>query len=293
MEKEFSKKSLFEIFELLNNKTRKTYKINSSKKNILTVLFALSLAYITAFKLNPEVFSANDILGQFLFKQFIFWAPWLLIFIVLKAGFDYIEDERHPFSSNFTFKDSESLEANIFETINHNEARVTDNKNWLKQVDKSLTKNIFIIFDNIDRLPDEKIRSFWSVIHSHFSVADEKGKGFEKIFTIVPFSKEQIARIFHKELSFSTDVSDDNNKNEQIKIQLQEYLNKTFQIIYEVPVPSNIGWRVYFEKKFSEKFGKENKTNLHNLQEIFKCFSKVEIYTPRHINQFINDLHVQ
>jgi hypothetical protein len=64
---------------------------------------------------------------------------------------------------------------------------------WLidLQGDFSKNKELIVVFDNMDRLPKEKVAQFWSLIHTFFSE-----KHFEKVWVIVPYSRVHITKAF-------------------------------------------------------------------------------------------------
>jgi hypothetical protein len=125
-------------------------------------------------------------------------------------------------------------------------------------------RKMLIVFDDIDRMQKENIQEFWGTLHNLFA-----GSDYENIFVIVPFGREQIETIF------DSDKSD-------------EYINKTFDIVYRVSLPIISDYTLFFEKKWIEAFGDIADFDQYNRTwQIFDKYSKN--ITPRNIIAFINE----
>lgn len=159
------------------------------------------------------------------------------------------------------------------ERVIEKEATSREFKKFVNEVDKTLKnekKNVIIIFDNFDRLPNEKIKSMWSTIHSFFAECD-----YNNIWVIVPFERSCINKAFDN-------IQDEHSGN--------SFINKTFEVIFRVTPPILSDWETFFESKFNEafKFDKSYQYEFDDVKRIFD-FSTKRI-TPRKIIAFINDL---
>ena len=163
------------------------------------------------------------------------------------------------------YKDKElSNETHV--TISEKEPSVREFQDWMSELSEALTKKkLVVVFDNMDRLPSDKVRELWSSIHTFFAEAS-----FEGIWIIVPFDREHISTLF-----------EDKRDNSE------EFLRKTFSVIYRVAPPVLTDWRKFFELKFKEAFG-ESEEELQYVRKIFDHF-QTEI-TPRSIITFINEM---
>jgi hypothetical protein len=161
----------------------------------------------------------------------------------------------------------------INETISENEPSVREFKDWMSDLSKDLClKKLIIVFDDMDRLPAEKVKELWSSIHTFFSI-----DGYPNIWVIIPFDRNHLARAF----------GNDKNK-EEIKGLTEHFINKTFPVIYTVAPPVLTDWKKIFNEFFEEAFG-------HDLSEekviVQRIFGLIKIhFTPRDIIAFINEL---
>ena len=125
-------------------------------------------------------------------------------------------------------------------------------------------RKMIIVFDDIDRMQEENIQEFWGTMHNLF--ADNV---YKNIFVIVPFAREQIKKIFKS-------------------LESDEYINKTFDVIYRVSLPILSDYTLFFKAKWEVAFGNiENFDQYNRVCQIFDKYSKN--ITPRSIIAFINE----
>lgn len=155
----------------------------------------------------------------------------------------------------------------IFEETYDYEPSISNFSKWIidLQSDFQDEKELLIVFDNLDRIPDEKLKEFWSLIHTFYS--DEH---FDKIWVLVPYSRTQIASAF-------------NNKEEH-----NHFIDKTFTIKFQVPPPILKDWKDFFNKKFKDAFGNTEDSEKILVQNVADRL--IPQITPRKLINFINDL---
>lgn len=157
-------------------------------------------------------------------------------------------------------------------TISELEPSVKEFRIWMTDLEKSFVdgKKLVMVFDNMDRLPSDKVRQLWSSIQTFFA-----GRGYNKVWCIVPFDRIHLANAF-SEASKEID-----------RIQLTDYfIEKTFPVVYRIPDPIITDYKVVFEKLFLQAFGKRDEQELIN-----RCY-RLKNTKPnmREIISFINKL---
>ena len=131
-------------------------------------------------------------------------------------------------------------------------------------------KRLVVVFDNMDRLPPDKLRELWSSIHTFFTESS-----FTGIWVMVPFDRNHLSMAFEK------------NPNARGTRLSEEFLRKTFSVVFRVPPPVMTDWHRFFERKFDEAFEDEAGERL----EVRKIFDQSGMQvTPRSIIAFINEL---
>ncbi|BDD12583.1 NTPase (plasmid) [Fulvitalea axinellae] len=171
-------------------------------------------------------------------------------------------------SSLFYIYKGKQLEDTTLEIFSEIEPSVKEFKEWMHSISKSLkSKELIIVYDNMDRLPPENVKEIWSSIHTFF--AEEK---YPKITVIIPFDREHLSEAFKNGNSTTTN----------------EFLNKTFSIIYRVSPPVLTDWKNFFVTKFKEAFGDSENQEIQLVLTIYDRLTSK--FTPRDIILFINEL---
>lgn len=152
-------------------------------------------------------------------------------------------------------------------TISENEPSVRDFQRWMKDLSNALIeKKLIVVFDNMDRLPPDRVRELWSSIHTFFAE-----KSFDNIWVLIPFDRDHIAAAFDD----NEDVAD-------------QFLRKSFSVIYRVAPPVLTDWQKFFELKFRQAFDEHEEEELHIIRRAFDILENQ--ITPRSIIAFINEM---
>ena len=167
-----------------------------------------------------------------------------------------------------------------FETISEKEPSSRQFKEWIHEIDNGLKQNndtvLILVIDNMDRLPKQKVQELWAAIHSCFS--EEK---YTNIKIIVPFDRLHIRNAFQSENL----VRQCDGKDNAITVYGDDFINKTFYIVYTVPPPILSGWMHYFKDRWKEAFGNSAIVDYSVLQ-VYDMLTKEQ--SPRKIIAFIN-----
>lgn len=191
------------------------------------------------------------------------------------------------FQAMFAIYKDKVKEDTKYETISEREPSSRQFRNWMKKVDNGLGekgKVLILVIDNMDRLPKYKVRDLWATIHSVFSET-----AFENIRIIIPFDRKHIRNAFQDENlrdEKETVKSDGNNEVSQIQSYGDDFINKTFNVVYRVAPPIMSGWKNFFECKWREVFG-DNRTLDSAVTQIYDLLTVQQ--TPRNIIAFINE----
>ncbi len=163
-------------------------------------------------------------------------------------------------------------ENETYTTISEKEPSSAEFKSWMDKVDadlKVLNRTLIIVFDNMDRLPSQKVESLWSSIHSFFS-----DKTYDNIKVLIPFDRKHVQNAFKSE-----DLTDESYGN--------DFINKTFDVVFRVPPPIMSGWKSYMADMWKKAFGDDAVLDIP-VTQIYDALSKN--HTPRKIIAFINEV---
>ncbi|MFV5701730.1 P-loop NTPase fold protein [Flavobacterium sp. XS2P12] len=262
-------------------KEKEVTTINRPYLSIGFILSLLSIIYVPT--LNTFIKDIKDFHGitDTIIKILLILFPIFLIIIIYssKVIFQLIwkgsrwQSFKIALQQTFQVYTNKQEEETKIETISENEPSVKDFRNWMKEIDADLgEKKLVLVFDNFDRLPKKQILSIWSSIHIFF--AEEK---YKNIKVIIPFDRLHIKNAF-KELDANSGINDYAN----------DYVNKTFDLVYRVSQPILSDWKVFFKDRWKEAF------TIINEEEFLKIIQIYEVYrtsiTPREIIACINEI---
>lgn len=262
--------------ENLLSKKKKT-----STKIVPSINFAIvTIALLVA--LTPVISIIADTIpmacGKLIFTVFFYTAAILFVIIKqlnnMKKNGQIINCESF-FSELFLLYKDKIKEDEKYEIISEREPSTKQFKDWMVGIDNDLklkNKRLVIVIDNMDRLPRLKVQELWAAIHSFFSE-----KHYDNIKVIVPFDRLHIRSAFQ---------SENINNNQQCSAYGDDFINKTFYIIYHVAPPILSSWKQYFEYQWKIAFGKDSSVD----NAILQVYDLLTIeHTPRKIVAFINE----
>lgn len=176
------------------------------------------------------------------------------------------------------------------EIITEKEPTARQFRNWMSQIDEELkAKNTHVVFviDNMDRLPIAKVKETWATIHAFFAECK-----YNYIHTIIPFDRSHIINAFKEENIREVDIEKEKNDDKpelqtEVKSYGNDFINKTFYVVYRVSPPILSDWRDYFERVWKKAFGDEIYKEHDELLLVFEKLSPD--FTPRSIIAFINE----
>lgn len=162
------------------------------------------------------------------------------------------------------------------------EPSVMEFKNWMHAISSHLgrakgnkIKKVIIVFDNMDRLPSEKVMQLWSAIYTFFA-----GSEFENIWTIIPYDYMHLCDAIYES-------GEEGKIEDRDKSKFKRFINKTFPVVYTVPQPIITDYNRLFNKYFEDAFGKGE----HDQQHICQVFMLFHVNpNPRTVISFINEL---
>lgn len=207
----------------------------------------------------------------------IFWtniAPWIPLALFIIALIIFIKSNGAGKGlAEFIYSCKGQNTATTERTSVHEKnPSVIDFENLLRDLSNELIgKHLIIFFDNIDRLPEQKVKHLWSSIHTFFA----ENNGYANISCIVAFDRE------HVKDSFSLEKGDSRGN---------DYIDKTFDVVFRVAAPVLSDWKKFFERKWKEAFDDEfNPTEYDHVIQAYSILSEPSDLAPRSIIRFINE----
>lgn len=277
--------------KILKNSSRWTKKvkeltgtlIETTTKSVPKVSLAILFSFLVLILL-PTFSPLADFLQEKykIDKIWILLLPFFILVIIAIVSFIITWGKEKRFLASFpitlanivsVYKD-EQTESSCAEFTHECNPSITDFSNFLREISLELRdKKLVFVFDNMDRLPEEKVRELWASIHILF--ADKENCGYGNVHAIIPFDRKHVQNTFH----------DDKGKSFG-----DDYINKTFDIVYRVSPPILSDWKDFFGLKWQEAFDEsiENNDEFDRVLQAFDLLNKG--LTPRSIIVFINEL---
>lgn len=206
-------------------------------------------------------------------KTNIWWADILIALSPLLIFTGWMFIARKSWKQMFAMYNTEGKSDTTSYVISEQEPSVREFKEWMQEVSDHLPEGekLVLVFDNMDRLPSEKVHQFWSLIQTFFA-----GDGYKNIWCIVPYDESHLASVF----------SDEVVEDKSIEL-LRRYLNKTFPVVYRVPEPIVDDYKNIFERLFRDAFG--NTVDDDSVDLISQCYRQANpAPNVREIITFIN-----
>ena len=205
----------------------------------------------------------------------IFIAPLPVIVALLVWAYAYHKDHKYGLSYLLAIYQDKVENEVCYETLSEDEPTVREFKCWMQDISTFIKaknqRKLVIVFDNMDRLPADKVKDLWSSIHTFFA-----GEGFESVWAIIPFDEKHLACAFGDE------------NCEQTKQLTKYFINKTFPIVYRVAPPVITDYRNIFDTLFTEAFGEnlgESQETINRIYRLANPYANV-----RDIISFINEM---
>lgn len=206
----------------------------------------------------------------------------------------YVDKSNIETKQGYSEVNNKNSESKTIEFITEKEPTARQFRDWMHRIDEELAKkntHVVFVIDNMDRLPIAKVKETWATIHAFFAECR-----YNYIQTVIPFDRSHIINAF-KEENIRVELAKEKNKGEETetgeskKIEVKSYgndfINKTFYVVYRVSPPILSDWREYFERVWNIAFGDQIYKNHDELLLVFEKLSSD--FTPRSIIAFINE----
>lgn len=236
----------------------------------LWAALSLSLTPISAF--IAERLESQKVIENITLLVLIAFCPILLGVIVWLFACIFNKEARHWGYLLKISKDATTSTKN-FETINEEEPTVAKFIRWMKDLSDNISEykkpKLIIVYDNMDRLPTDKVKELWSSIHTFFAE-----NGFKNIWVIIPFDEKHLSCTFGE-----------SDEKEQLT---KHFISKTFPVVYRVTPPVITDYQKLFNNLYSQAFGETEEKDKETIYRILRL--EKPNATIREIIEFINSL---
>ena len=253
------------IYLLSNKTTTISNVIPKVKPVVLWILLVIILMQITTFVATE--FLNNSWLYPI--NGFIIYAIPIVLTIFITTRFR-IKDKNWDFLYDWTIKDKSDCITEQF--TSSEEPSVQEFKNWMSAISKYIDnvidkQRLIIVFDNMDRLPAEKVKQLWSSIYAFFA-----GEDYDNIWVIIPYDEKHLCNVYKDERS-SDDITD-------------KFIRKTFPIVFRVAPPIISDYEQLFKSYYNLAFCDNHDES--KINQIYRILTPIP--NPRDVIYFLNQL---
>ena len=244
-----------EELESLLRETLTFYKIeeNRFEPNVSGLLFWLigTLAFTSLFGFILSWMPDND--HYRVLRAVLVIAPWFAYSVYSLFKKEDLKDLLALFENKIKDGTSERLTYERTPTV-------SDLRQWLSKVSKICGKKLIVVVDNMDRLPVNKLKKLWSMIHVFADNEDTTN-----VWIVIPYDELRLKEVMGKDY--------------------KQYLLKTIPVTFSMGEPIVSDARDVFDGLFEKAFGK-NERSQHNIRAMF--MNTLGQYSIREIIHFIN-----
>jgi len=170
----------------------------------------------------------------------------------------------------FYWFNGNDIESTELENILEDEPSVRRFREYFKEIEDEINGkgDLIIVFDNLDRLNTDKVKSLWSSIHTFFA---EDYKPFNS-WVIVPYDRIKLEEHFGDGYG--------------------GFISKTFSINFRITPPVVTEWEVFLKDKLKEAFGDKLIDDIEKeyIVKLFDILSTKNTIKPRQIINYVNNL---
>ncbi|MBW2036404.1 MAG: hypothetical protein JRI41_02830 [Deltaproteobacteria bacterium] len=154
-------------------------------------------------------------------------------------------------------------------------------------------RKLVIVIDNLDRVSTDEALSLWATMRTFFELSSQgqRPDWLKRLWLLVPFVPDTPERLWQE------DVQDSQRTKEvsQQKSIAEEFIDKTFQVKFYVPLPVMSDWKDFFKKQLEEAFPEHFERHQEDFYDLYRVFESKRACryrppTPREIKLFINQL---
>ncbi|MYG36047.1 MAG: hypothetical protein F4205_11195 [Gemmatimonadetes bacterium] len=149
------------------------------------------------------------------------------------------------------------------------------------------SKTVVIVLDNLDRVAPEDALNIWSTLQTFIqSRNSEASEWFKRLWIVVPYDKTGLSGLWSARHATSS------SEEEQTADPIAEsFLDKSFQIRFEVPPPVLSNWRDYLLKLICKALP-EHEEDARDISRIYsdQMAQQTEPPTPRELKLYVNQI---
>lgn len=235
--------------------SQEEYEVTKFKPHVSGLLFWLigTIAFTSLFGFILSLFPDNDHYRWC--RLFFIVVPWIILSI-------YTWFQRKNLDDLLVVFENALRNGAVTKNVYTREPSVSDLRAWLSKASDLCGKKLVVVIDNMDRLPSEKLKKLWSMIHI-FANNEEMANAW----IVIPYDEQQLKKVIGNDY--------------------KQYIRKTIPVTISVGEPIVSDVRDMFDGLYKKAFG-EAEINISYIRALFTYTN--ECYSIRDVIYFLNSM---
>ena len=236
----------------------------------LWVALVLLLMPLMAFVAN--LLHDDEIVKNWIWLTLIVVAPILILLFIWLCLYAFKDKKKYSFGKLLQLSKQENAQTINEETIYEEEPTVAKFQKWMNDLSNyfgTVDRKLIVVFDNMDRLPSEKVRELWSSIHTFFAET-----GYDNVWTIIPFDETHLAQAF--------------GEDEVRRLLTKHFISKSLPIVFRVATPVDSDWKELYDSSYDYAFGPTEQRHKELVFRIYRISKRDD--SVRALIEFLNSL---
>ena len=159
-------------------------------------------------------------------------------------------------------------------------------------------RRLVLVLDNLDRVDADDALAIWSSMQAFLQQSEHAKPGWlDRLWILVPYDPDGIRRVWQSEADTrkfdEAQGPDKGHEGISRPYDLAEaFLDKTFQVRFEVPPPVLSDWITFLDKLLRQAFRDHDKSEFHDVYRVFdRCLMEEgRSPTPRDLKLYVNGI---
>ena len=126
---------------------------------------------------------------------------------------------------------------------------------------------LVLVVDNLDRIDAKDALKIWSTLQTFFQLGSRRHHWLRHLWVVMPFDNDSIAKIWEKDIEHDGKLAG-------------SFLDKSFQIRFEVPAPLMSDWHGFMLSTLKEAFPEHEEGDFHPIYRLLAIYCEEENRTP-------------
>lgn len=302
-----SLESYKEKLDKITNRHIRTKTRSYSSPTLLGGVFAITLFFIPV---GGVLFSASlrsnssSLFGS-LPLQIIFGlltiSPMLILFVNLVLSAIKRVFSKRPFSSrDWEFISKDTKRETETESIETPDPTSIEFENIFTEIMREALpregdRKLLIVLDNLDRVDSAYALKIWSTLQTYLQERNaSKEIWFRKVWVLVPYDPVSIRKLWDRASNTnSSTIETQKNPGSYTRIMpTNSFLDKTFQIKFQVPTPVLSDWKHYLYNLLEKALPQHNEVDRHSIYRVYDEYLRegTKLPCPRDLKLYVNQI---